>query len=264
MSRQSRSSFGGGPMDALARAALAADDRILATIDRLGPAAADSTAADAATRAYLTLLDLADRAGIAEDLDICLRLPAIGREIPHDGEKRARDNAAEICARARAVGATVTLATDGDIDDPASVDEVLAALADLRRAAPTTGVTLRADLRRTPADCRELARSGARVRLRLRPGWHLVRRSVATADPAFHDQRRGFAACLGILMAGPGYPMIATQDPRLMALTTRLAARAGRHPDSFEFQTVRGTPRREHRRLAATGYRARIYVSYRR
>ncbi|MEX5632362.1 proline dehydrogenase [Parafrankia sp. FMc2] len=239
-----RLGLGAGPIDALTRAARVADARVLATIDRMGEPAADVPAAEAATGSYLTLLDLADRAGIAEDLDLSLRLPTVGQQMPRNGGKIAYENAAEICARAAALGATVTLAAPGS----AAVDAALATLAELRRDVPTTGVTLCATLARTPADCRDLARSGARVRLR-------------SGAPGGAGGRQ-YAVCVGILMAGSGYPMIATRDPRLLALTTRLAVHVGRRRDSFELQTVRGTPGRLHRRLAADGYRTRIRAAY--
>lgn len=245
-----------GPADALARAARVADAQALATIDWRGAPAADVAAAGAATGAYLVLLDLADRAGLAEDLDLCLRLGLIGQEVPRDGGRIACENAAEICDRARALGATVTLEETG----PAAAEELLAALTALRADAPSTGVTLCADLPRTLADCRDLARPGYRVRLRTarRP----ARRLMPTPDRASHHHRERYAACLGVLLAGTGYPMIATEDPLLIALATRLAVEVGRRRDSFEFQTVRGVLRREHRQLAAAGFRTRAYVAY--
>ncbi|WP_066073814.1 proline dehydrogenase [Frankia sp. EI5c] len=251
-----RLGLGAGPVDALARAALVADVRALASIDILGVPAVDAVEAGTATGSYLALLDLADRAGIAEDLDISLRLALIGQQVARGGAKIAYENAAEICARADTAGATVTL----EAGDPTVLDATLTTLTELRRDVPTTGVTLRADLPRTPADCRDLARPACRVRLR--PGRHPVGPSAQSLDRAHRDQHDRYAACLGILMAGPGYPMIAAQDSGLIAFATRLAAQIGRGRDSFEFQGARGALRREHRRLAESGYRTRIYLAY--
>ncbi|WP_018505723.1 proline dehydrogenase family protein [Parafrankia discariae] len=252
---------GAGPVDALTRAAQVADARVLASIDRIGAVAADAETAAAATASYLTLLDLADRAGIADDLDISLRLAAVGQAVPRDGAKIAHGNAAEVCARAHEVGATVTLDTVMlDSAEPAAVDAMLATLEELRRDVPTAGALLRTSLARTLGDCRDLARPGCRVRLcpgpvRARPTATGIRRSRL-------DRHGAFAGCLGVLMAGPGYPMVATDDPGLIALTARLALHVGRRRDSFEFQALTGTLGREHRRLAAEGYRTRAYVGY--
>ncbi|CAI7980828.1 Proline dehydrogenase [Frankia sp. Hr75.2] len=252
---------GAGPVDALARAAQVADARVLASIDRVGPVATDAEAAGATTASYLTLLDLADRAGIADDLDISLRLAAVGQAVPRDGAKIAHGNAAEICARAREVGATVTLDIFPlDAAEPAAVDAMLVTLSELRRDVPATGAVLRTGLARTVADCRDLARPGCRVRLC--PGPARARQSAPGARRARLDRRGAFASSLGVLMAGPGYPMVATDDPGLIALTARLAMHVGRRRDSFEFQALTGMLGREHRRLAAEGYRTRAYVGY--
>ena len=52
-----------------------------------------------------------------------------------------------------------------DMEDHTTTDSTLEILAELRRDYPTTGAVLQAYLRRTEADCRELAGRGSRVRL---------------------------------------------------------------------------------------------------
>jgi len=61
-------------------------------------------------------------------------------------------------------------------------------------------------------------------------------------------------------MSGPGYPMIATHDPRLIAITGALGR--SRLPDTFEYQMLHGVRPEEQRRLAAGGARVRVYVPY--
>ena len=63
-----------------------------------------------------------------------------------------------------------------------------------------------------------------------------------------------------ILITGPGYPMIATHDPRLIAITRSLGL--NRAPDSFEYQMLYGVRADEQRQLAAAGARVRVYVPY--
>ena len=54
-----------------------------------------------------------------------------------------------------------------------------------------------------------------------------------------------YVRCLKVLMAGQGYPMVATHDPRLVEIAGALAVRHGRAPGTFEFQMLlRRPPRR--------------------
>jgi proline dehydrogenase len=68
--------------------------------------------------------------------------------------------------------------------------------------------------------------------------------------------------CLNILMSGEGYPMLATHDPRLIAIGEDRAKWHDRSPDTFEFQMLYGIRTHEQRRLAGIGYTMRVYVPY--
>jgi proline dehydrogenase len=63
-------------------------------------------------------------------------------------------------------------------------------------------------------------------------------------------------------MAGPGYPMVGSHDPRLIQLAHELAAQNSRAADSWEVQMLYGIRPDEQRRLAAAGTRVRAYVPY--
>jgi proline dehydrogenase len=85
------------------------------------------------------------------------------------------------------------------------------------------------------------------------------------ASVAFRDRRdvdAAYARCLGVLMRGPGYPMVGSHDPAMVGLAQRLAAEHGRAPDSWEVQMLHGIRLDEQRRLAASGTRVRAYVPY--
>jgi proline dehydrogenase len=71
-----------------------------------------------------------------------------------------------------------------------------------------------------------------------------------------------YGRCLRALMNGPGYPMLATHDPRLIEITGSLALLTGRAPGSFEYQMLYGIRPAEQRRLANTGAQMRVYVPY--
>jgi proline dehydrogenase len=65
-----------------------------------------------------------------------------------------------------------------------------------------------------------------------------------------------------VLMFGKGYPMIASHDPRIVAIADRVASDASRTPDRWEHQMLYGIRPDEQRRLVATGRTVRVYVPY--
>jgi len=76
----------------------------------------------------------------------------------------------------------------------------------------------------------------------------VVPASVAYKDRAEVD--KSYVRCLAILMAGAGRPMIATHDPRMIAIAQDRAAANDRAIDSYEFQMLYGIRPKEQRRLA--------------
>src|SRR5256714_907407 len=169
-------------------------------------------------------------------------------------EELAYEHAHAICAAAAAADTTVTL----DMEDHETTDQTLEALARLRADFPSTGAVLQAYLRRTEADCRELATVGSRVRLC--KGAYNEPASVAV--PAAGEVGKAYVRCLNILMSGPGYPMVATHDPRLIAIAEDRAKWFDRAPAEFEFQMLYGVRPDEQLRLAGNGYTVRSYVPY--
>jgi len=67
---------------------------------------------------------------------------------------------------------------------------------------------------------------------------------------------------MSILMAGAGYPMLATHDPRLIEIAGALALRNNRQQASYEHQMLLGIRPDEQLRLAAAGAKMRVYVPY--
>jgi proline dehydrogenase len=68
--------------------------------------------------------------------------------------------------------------------------------------------------------------------------------------------------CLKVLMAGQGYPMVASHDPRMIDIAGALATRNTRSQGSYEFQMLYGIRPDEQRRLAEAGEKVRVYVPY--
>ena len=63
-------------------------------------------------------------------------------------------------------------------------------------------------------------------------------------------------------MAGEGYPMVATHDPRLIRIAGRLVRDNDRAKGSYEFQMLYGIRPNEQLRLARAGETVRVYVPY--
>jgi proline dehydrogenase len=185
---------------------------------------------------------------------VSVKLSAFGQRLPRDGEKIALESARQVCAAAAAVGTTVTV----DMEDHTTTDATLQTVRDLRVDFPWVGAVLQAQLRRTEADCRDLAGPGSRVRLC--KGAYDEPASVAHRRTGEVD--RSFVRCLRILMAGEGLPMVATHDPRLIAIARFLAQRAGRTPADYELQMLHGVRPRAQTELAAEGLRMRVYLPY--
>ena len=128
----------------------------------------------------------------------------------------------------------------------------------LREDFPETGAVLQSYLFRTEGDCRDLATSGSRVRLV--KGAYAEPASVAFQSRAEVDLN--YVRCLKVLLAGDGYPMVATHDPRLIEIAEALAVRAGRSAGEYEYQLLLGVRPDEQRRLNDHGERVRVYVPY--
>ena len=229
-------------------------DHLLVTLDHLGEDTTSQEQARTTVQAYLTVLDRLGHAGLTKSAEVSVKLSAVGQALPKDGERVALDHAREICTAARNHGTTVTL----DMEDHTTTDSTLGILRELRADFPDTGAVVQAYLHRTEGDCRDLAVEGSRVRLC--KGAYAEPESVAFQ--AKHDVDQSYVRCLKILMAGAGYPMVATHDPRLVEIAGALAARNHRAPGTFEYQMLYGIRPAEQRRLAAEGAQVRVYVPY--
>lgn len=239
---------------ALAVVAALRSDRLDVSLDHLGEDTVDPESAAAAVAAYTGLLaELAqDRPGPGAEVSV--KLSAVGLDLPEDGPARALAGAREICAAARNAGTTVTI----DMEDSSRTSVTLGIVRELRADFPDTAAVVQSGLRRSEADCAALAAEGARVRLC--KGAYAEPVDVAFATRGEID--RSYVRCLSVLMAGTGRPLVATHDPRLVAVADALAVRSGRGPQDWEYQMLYGVRPDEQRRLAAAGFSVRVYVPF--
>jgi proline dehydrogenase len=230
------------------------EDGLKVTLDFLGEDTTDAAQAQATVEAYVGLLAALASRGLSHGAEVSVKLSAVGQSLPEGGHQIALENARTICRAARNAGTTVTL----DMEDHTTTDSTLSILRELRKDFPETGAVLQASLHRTEADCRALAFEGSRVRLC--KGAYLEPEAVAFQERL--DIDRSYVRCLKVLLAGDGYPMIATHDPRMVEIASSLASRYGRAKGTYEFQMLYGIRPTEQRRLAESGETMRVYIPY--
>jgi proline dehydrogenase len=237
--------------DALRASRELADDGLMISLDYLGEDTLTAEQALSTRDEYLGLLRRLKNAGLTPAAEVSVKLSALGQKID---DRQAYEHARSICAAAAEAGSTVTL----DAEDHTTTDSTLEILADLRKDYPATGAVLQAYLRRTEGDCRELSSAGSRVRLC--KGAYAEPESVAFQSAL--DVDKSYVRCLNVLMSGAGYPMVATHDPRLIAIAEDRARWFDRSADEYEFQMLYGIRPEEQARLAAGGNTVRVYVPY--
>lgn len=223
------------------------------TLDHLGEDVTDPREALRARDAYLALTEALAAEGLGTRAEMSVKLSAFGQALP-GGHDIALANVTPVVEAAAEAGTTVTL----DMEDHTTVDSTLAVHAALRARFPQTGAVLQSCLFRSEEDCRALAGEGSRVRLV--KGAYREPGTVAFQDKAEVD--RAYVRCLKVLMAGRGYPMVGSHDPRMTAIALELCRRFGRKQNEYEFQMLYGIREREQRRLVAEGHRVRTYVPY--
>ncbi|WP_072688002.1 proline dehydrogenase family protein [Rhodococcus marinonascens] len=230
------------------------------SIDFLGEDTRDAAGAQAMMDEYLklvadlgTLPEAAVGPGVRR-LEVSLKLSALGQALADDGPRVAIENARTICAAAEVAGVWVTV----DAEDHTTTDSTLAIVRALRCDFPWLGAVLQSYLRRTEDDCRDFAGPGSRIRLC--KGAYREPESVAFQNRAAVDA--SYLRCLDILMAGSGYPMVASHDPAVIAAVAPLVARTGRAATGYEHQMLFGIRDVEQRRLANEDKQVRVYVPY--
>lgn len=243
---------------ALDRVATLRSSALFVSVDYLGEDVLSADDADAAVRTYLDLIEQLGRLDAGGDvtrpLEVSVKLSALGQAVERDGPKIARENGWSICDAARRAGVWVTV----DAENHTTTESTLSIVRDLRADFPWLGVALQAYLRRTPGDCEAFAASGARVRLC--KGAYDEPTSVAYREPA--EVTEAYLRCLRVLMAGSGYPMVASHDPAVINAAGTLARESGCGAGEFEYQMLYGIRDDEQRHLTAAGNHVRVYLPF--
>jgi len=217
-------------------------------LNLLGEGVTDPAGAEAAAGAYLESISAADAAQVPTTVSI--KLTQLGLLFDAPG---CRSHLRAIADRA----ATARLGLEVDMEQSdyvsATIDTYLCAGVE-----PLPRLAIQAYLHRTPDDLRRLMPAGARVRLV--KGAYLEPAAVAISDGRAVTQR--FAELATLLLENGDDPAFATHDSSLIDHVAGEARRLRRDRQAFEFQLLYGIRRDLQLRLAASGFRVRVYVPF--
>jgi proline dehydrogenase len=206
--------------------------------------------ADAATRAYVRLLDVIVAAGI--ERNISLKLTQLGASID---QATCVDNLRRILEPAGRHGFFVRI----DMENSPWTQMTLDIFETLwQQEYRNVGVALQAALYRTERDVQRMNELGARVRL--------VKGAYKEPETAAYQRKAdvdaAFLRLMQILLDEGTYPAIATHDPAMIDGTCAYAAGHGIGRGRFEFQMLYGIRRDLQAELSAEGHPVRLYVPF--
>ena len=236
--------------DAIPAARAIQAEGLKVTLDFLGESVATAAEADAATRAYLAVIERI--AGSAVERNISLKLTQLGLTIDR---ATAVDNLRRILDAARTHDFFVRIDMENTPYTAVTLDvfETMWQLG-YRNA----GIVLQSYLPRSEDDAARMNALGARVRLV--KGAYNEPRDVAFQSK--QDVDAAFVRIMRLLLAGGNYPAIATHDPAMIAATRGYATERDVDPSRFEFQMLYGIRRDLQKSLQAQGYGMRVYVPF--
>ena len=223
---------------------------MLQTLDLLGESVASMPEADAATRAYLAMIEKIVAAGVGRN--ISLKLTQLGLTIDRatcvDNLRRILDDAAKHDYFVRI-----------DMENSPFTQVTLDIFETMwQQGYRNAGVVLQSCLPRSVADARRMNELGARVRIV--KGAYKEPRAVAYQNKA--DVDAAFIEITKLLLSNGTYPAVATHDPAMIAAARRYAAQQRIPMDRFEFQMLFGIRRDLQAQLTRDGYRLRVYVPF--
>lgn len=220
------------------------------TLDYLGESVATMTGADAATRAYLAVINTIVASGIGRN--ISLKLTQLGLTIDR---ATCVDNLRRILDAGSAHDFFVRI----DMEDSPFTAVTLDVFETMwQQGYRNVGIVLQSYLRRSMEDARRMNALGARVRLV--KGAYKEPRTVAYQQKTEVDA--AFIEIMQLLLSEGVYPAIATHDPVMIAAARAYATERKLTPDNYEFQMLYGIRRDLQAQLTADGYRMRVYVPF--
>jgi len=227
---------------------------ILAALDHLGENVASRDDAERAAGEYQELLQRIAAEGVQSTISV--KLTHVGLDF---GEDFCCDLMRSVLETARSVENMVEIDIEGSEYTQSTLD-VFHCLLDEN---DNLRLALQAYLFRTEEDLQGLIERGSSVRLC--KGAYDESPSIAWKEKGEVDA--SFARLMDLMLSEQAiqkgfYPALATHDHALILRAEREVARRRIDKDRFEFQMLHGVRRDWQQRLAADGYRLRIYVPY--
>jgi proline dehydrogenase len=220
------------------------------TLDYLGESVGTLSAAETATREYLTLIEDVHRAGVEKNLS--LKLTQLGLDID---KAICVDNLRRILTAADKCGFFVRI----DMESSHYTDVTLDIFETVwNHGSHNVGVVLQSCLYRTEQDFERVNRLGARIRL-VKGAY---REPKAVAYQKKSDVDAAYLRLAHRLLTEGTYPAIATHDETILDKVTRLAAARAIPPDRYEFQMLYGIRRDLQKALTEQAYTVRVYVPF--
>lgn len=184
---------------------------------------------------------------------LSLKLTQIGLDIDED---LCRDQLRRVLDCARALGSFVRI----DMEESSYVERTLMIFEEAREeyGRNTVGIVIQSYLRGRGRDLERVIAGGSRVRVVKGGYWE----SPSVAYRKAEEIDRCFDRDIETLLNRGRHAAIATHDPRVIARTKELAAKAGLDRGSFEFQMLYGVRPDLQERLVKEGYTVRCYLPY--
>ncbi len=224
---------------------------ILATVDHLGEDVFTEADARQARDDYLSVLGQIQTSGVKSH--VSLKLTQFGLDVD---EGLCRELVDSVIDRAAQLDTFVRI----DMEGSPHTERTLAVYRDVRKKHTNVGIVLQAYLYRTVDDVRKLVDEGL-ANIRLCKGAYQELSTIAFPRKADVDANMVKLAQY-LLSNTYAYLAMASHDEKMIEATLKWASRYRLPKDCFEFQMLYGIRRDLQQKLAAQGYRMRVYVPY--
>lgn len=224
--------------------------RLTQSLDLLGESVGSMAEADAATRAYLAMIERIVAAGIGRN--ISLKLTQLGLTID-------RATCVDNLRRILDAGVTHDFFVRVDMENSPYTQVTLDVFETMwQQGYRNAGIVLQSYLKRSAGDAARMIELGARVRL-VKGAY---KEPKAVAYQRKEDVDASFVEIMQLLLERGCDPAIATHDPDMLTATRMFASTRGCPADRYEFQMLYGVRRDLQAELRDAGYRVRVYVPF--
>jgi proline dehydrogenase len=228
--------------------------RLGTVLTLLGENVKDEADTAAVVRHYVEVMQAIQDRGL--DAEVSVKLTHLGLDLD---VALAERNLVTLATRAAALGQEIAV----DMEGSAYTERTLALYRRVRAAHANVGLCLQAYLRRTAADLESLL--PLRPMIRLVKGAYAEPATIAFPDKADVDAEFFRLAQRLLAASGAnGAPRVifGTHDRRLIGELATWATAQGIAPGRYEYHMLYGIGRDEQQRLAASGHRVRVLISY--